>query len=390
VRSSCVTLSSRVLPAVIAIAALAASARAAEPSFLSPDLESALSRSSAAYRAIALKFACTEKVRSVSYHGDVEDRPRETREYPYLLERAGDGRSLAEYRDGRHPGFAEGVPPPRVGDDLRRVAALLLSFRDLGLEARGLGAVRRIGFRGALPFSRGRIQGMGGTLTLDARTLFPLEVAAVRSSSRSGCSRSTRMSSSPPASSSSDSRSVRPRRPFGKTLRPALRVPAERRDPPVRCGSTRSVSSRLRARGPGRRRSASSRTTASSRRTRRRDRDSRRTSEKRGTALSNEPHHHERHVVVLGAPPANAFGRREHAVERLRRGLARGGAQDLEELVLAHSRSAAFIDSRDASVVKPTTRSRTRGRRCLPRTSCPVGGRRPSRPPSPARLAPRP
>jgi hypothetical protein len=135
---------------------------------------------SASYSDAALRFACTEEQRKVLYNRRGDPGSERLEKFPYLLVDGGDDFSIDEHRGGSvSPGSIE-VPPPltwaMLFDDPYRS---YFSFRDLGNDSSGFDEVRRIQFRGSLPYARGDdIREWEGILTLQNDSLLPLSVVA--------------------------------------------------------------------------------------------------------------------------------------------------------------------------------------------------------------------
>jgi hypothetical protein len=147
---------------------------------LEPSVLDRLSRRSSSYEDVALRFACTERARWVRYDEAGAVKEGATKQRVYLLVRPANGFDVEERRDGREPRRPFATPPAlswalMFGDFYRPY----FSYRDLGNVREGLDEVRRIGFRGAIPFRDGTdIRQWEGVVTLDAAGLWPIEVMA--------------------------------------------------------------------------------------------------------------------------------------------------------------------------------------------------------------------
>lgn len=150
-----------------------------------------LSRAALRYREHALSFECRETVRQATYTGG-EATKETTQRYRYLLTRDERGAAFRELRQRvRKSGKIEvkdsedAEPfPPAYGwvflfSEFHRG---FFAYRDLGTGFDGFDHVRRIQFKGALPFDDGKdIRQWEGIVTVDASTLTPLEIRAVPS-----------------------------------------------------------------------------------------------------------------------------------------------------------------------------------------------------------------
>lgn len=163
--------------------------RSDRPWGLPPDLAEALARRADAYRDFATRFTSDETVRTATYDETGEASKETTRRYAYLLERTGEVPGVRELRQrldeagaprGGEVDDEEVFPPAYAWVFLfSRFHQPYFAYRDLGEQMEGFHWVRRIQFRGALPFTDGKdIRQWEGVVLVDAAASTPVSVLA--------------------------------------------------------------------------------------------------------------------------------------------------------------------------------------------------------------------
>lgn len=145
------------------------------------------------YKEFALRFTCTEKLRSAHYDQSSEASRESSQRYSYMLERDPAGEGLREYRQELRKKRGEPRPGRAVDDEeeerfppayawvflFSRFNQPYFMYRDLGDRFEGFDWVHEIQFRGALPFTTGKdIRQWEGIALVDAVTLTPVEIRA--------------------------------------------------------------------------------------------------------------------------------------------------------------------------------------------------------------------
>lgn len=160
-----------------------------EPWGIEENLQLRLKGQAERYREYALRFTCTETVRSAKYDGSGEATSEQSRRYAYLLDIASDIAGFREVRqrmreDGtvRNDEVKDEEPfPPAYGwvflfSDFNQP---YFSYRHRGERFEGFDWVYEIEFRGALPFTDGKdIRQWEGVALVDAVTMSPIEIHA--------------------------------------------------------------------------------------------------------------------------------------------------------------------------------------------------------------------
>lgn len=160
-----------------------------EPWGIEDELKDRLGRQAERYREYALRFTCTETVRSAKYDGSGEATNEESRRYAYLLDIASDVTGFREVRqrmkpDGtvRNDEVKDEEPfPPAYGWVFlfSSFNQPYFTYRHLGERFEGFDWVYEIEFRGALPFTDGKdIRQWEGVALVDAVTMSPIEIHA--------------------------------------------------------------------------------------------------------------------------------------------------------------------------------------------------------------------